>query len=207
MAGQEPELLPGHLGHLWHPGTPKYPDHMSSPILDVARDELQKIKKLADKAIAQLSDEQLYRRLDAESNSVAILMRHMAGNMRSRWTGFLTSDGEKPDRHRDQEFEEKRLSREALLAEWEDGWQRVFDALDPLTDEDLGRTVLIRAEPHSVYKAISRQVAHYAGHAYQILLLGKHMKGAAWQTLSVPRGQSEEFNRRMLARMKADSEQ
>jgi hypothetical protein len=178
---------------------------MNSPVLDVARDELQKIKQLADKAIAQLSDDELYRRLDPESNSVAILMRHMAGNMRSRWTGFLTSDGEKPDRHRDQEFEEPTRSRLELLAEWEDGWRRVFDALEPLTDEDLGRTIYIRAEPHSVYKAISRQVAHYAGHAYQILLLGKHMKGAAWQTLSVPRGQSEEFNRRMLARLRGGS--
>jgi hypothetical protein len=129
-------------------------------------------------------------------------MRHMAGNMRSRWTDFLTSDGEKPDRRRDQEFEQTRQTRAELLAEWEDGWRRVFDAVDPLTDADLDRTVLIRAEPHTVYKAISRQVAHYAGHAYQILLLAKHIKGTDWQTLSVPRGQSEEFNRRMLARQR-----
>lgn len=176
---------------------------MPSPILDVARDELQKIKKLADKAIAQLSDADLHAKLDDESNSVAIIMRHMAGNMRSRWTDFLTADGEKPDRHRDREFEDVPASRDALLAEWEDGWRRVFAAIDPLTDDDLQRTVIIRAEPHSVYKAISRQVAHYAGHAYQILLLGKHLKGAAWQTLSVPKGQSEEFNRRMIARQKA----
>jgi len=176
---------------------------MPSPILDVARDELQKIKKLADKAIAQLSDDELHVKLDTESNSVAVIMRHMAGNMRSRWTDFLTSDGEKPDRHRDREFEDVPATRAELLADWEDGWQRVFEALNPLTDDDLQRTVFIRAEPHSVYKAISRQVAHYAGHAYQILLLGKHLKGAAWHTLSVPRGQSEEFNRRMIARQKA----
>ncbi|MEZ5283602.1 MAG: DUF1572 family protein [Vicinamibacterales bacterium] len=176
---------------------------MASPILDAAREELQKIKKLADKAIAQLSDDELHRQIDSESNSVAVIMRHMAGNMRSRWTDFLTTDGEKPDRHRDQEFEVPAWSRAELEADWEDGWQRVFDALDPLTDDDLQRTVLIRAEPHSVYKAISRQVAHYAGHAYQILFLGKHLKGAGWQTLSVPRGQSEEFNRRMLARQRA----
>jgi uncharacterized damage-inducible protein DinB len=177
---------------------------MSSPVLDVARDELQKIKKLADKAIAQLSDDELHTAIDPESNSVAVIMRHMAGNMRSRWTDFLTSDGEKPDRHRDQEFEDPRRTRDALLAEWEDGWRRVFDALEPLTDNDLQRTVVIRNEPHTVYKAISRQVAHYAGHAYQILFLGKHLKGADWKTLSIPRGQSEEFNRRMLARLKAD---
>ena len=176
---------------------------MPSPILDAARDELQKIKKLADKAIAQLSDKQLRTRLDDESNSVAIIMRHMAGNMRSRWTDFLTTDGEKPDRHRDREFEDPSWSRADLEADWEDGWRRVFEALDPLTDDDLQRTVVIRAETHSVYKAISRQIAHYSGHAYQILFLGKHLKGAAWQTLSVPRGQSEEFNRRMLARQKA----
>lgn len=175
---------------------------MSSPILDVARDDMRKIKKLADKAIAQLSDEELRATLDPESNSVAVIMRHMAGNMRSRWTDFLTSDGEKPDRHRDQEFEDPGQTRDELLAEWEDGWRRVFDALDPLTDNDLHRTVLIRTEPHTIYKAISRQVAHYAGHAYQILFLGKHLKGANWKSLSIPRGQSEEFNRRMLARLK-----
>lgn len=175
---------------------------MSSPVLDVARDELQKIKKLADKAIAQLSDEELHAKLDPESNSVAVLMRHMAGNMRSRWTDFLTSDGEKPDRHRDREFEDPAGTREELLAEWEDGWRRVFDALAPLTDDDLARTVLIRTEPHTICKAISRQVAHYAGHAYQIVFLGKHLKGAGWKTLSVPRGESEAFNERMIARLK-----
>ena len=173
---------------------------MTSPILDIARDELEKIKKLADKSIAQLDDHQLWAKLDPEANSVAILMRHMAGNMRSRWTDFRTSDGEKPDRHRDQEFEEPKLDRAALTAEWEDGWRRVFDALAPLTDEDLQEVVYIREEPHTIYKAISRQVAHYAGHAYQILLLAKHLKGSNWKTLSIPRGQSEEFNRRMLAK-------
>jgi hypothetical protein len=131
-------------------------------------------------------------------------MRHMAGNMRSSWTDFRTSDGEKPDRNRDQEFEERRLSRAELLAEWEDGWSRLFDALGAVTDADLQETVYIRSEPHSIYKAISRQLAHYAGHAYQILLLAKHLKGSAWKTLSIPRGQSEEFNRRMLAKLKAD---
>jgi hypothetical protein len=173
-------------------------------ILSVAIDELQKIKKLADKSIQQLSDEQLHATLDPEANSVAILMRHMAGNMRSRWTDFLTSDGEKPDRMRDSEFTDPGQTRAELIAEWEHGWKCVFDALAPLTDADLQRTVMIRSEAHSVYKAISRQVAHYAGHAYQILLLAKHMQGANWKTLSIPRGQSEEFNRRMLAKLKAE---
>ena len=176
---------------------------MSSPIVDVVKDEFQKIKKLADKSIEQLDDEQLWVKIDPEANSVAILMRHMAGNMRSRWTDFRTSDGEKPDRHRDQEFEEVRVDRAELLAEWEDGWRRVFDAIAPLTDQDLQETVYIRTEPHSIYKAISRQVAHYAGHAYQILMLAKHLKGAEWKTLSIPKGQSEEFNRRMIAKLRA----
>ena len=175
-----------------------------SPILEVVIDELQKIKKLADKSIAQLSDDQLNVTLDDDANSVAVLMRHMAGNMRSRWINFLTSDGEKPDRMRDREFEDAGLSRDELLAEWEQGWKCVFDALTPLTDADLQRTVVIRGEPHSVYKAISRQIAHYSGHAYQILLLAKHMCGPNWKTLSIPRGQSEEFNRRMLAKLKAE---
>ena len=180
------------------------PTNSDSPILEVVLDEFQKIKKLADKSIAQLSDEQLHATLDDEANSVAILMRHMAGNMRSRWVDFLTSDGEKPDRMRDREFEDPRQTREELLAEWEHGWKCVFDALTPLTDADLQRTAVIRGEPHSVYKAISRQVAHYSGHAYQILLLAKHLCGPTWKTLSIPRGQSEEFNRRMLAKLKAE---
>ena len=176
-----------------------------SPILSAAIDEFQKIKKLADKSIAQLSDDQLHATIDPDANSVAVLMRHMAGNMRSRWIDFLTSDGEKPNRMRDQEFEDPGQSRDELIAEWEHGWQCVFEALTPLSDADLQRTVMIRGEAHSVYKAISRQVAHYAGHAYQILLLAKHMQGANWKTLSIPRGQSEEFNRRMLAKLRAES--
>ena len=176
----------------------------NSPILSVAIEELQKVKKLADKAIEQLSDAQLHVTIDPESNSVAIIMRHMAGNMRSRWIDFLTSDGEKANRMRDGEFEDPNQSRADLLAEWEHGWQCVFDALSPLTDADLQRIVMIRSEPHTVYKAISRQVAHYAGHAYQILFLAKHLLGANWKTLSIPRGQSEEFNRRMLAKQKSE---
>jgi hypothetical protein len=175
----------------------------SSPILEVVIDELEKIKKLADKAIAQVDDAQLWAKLDQDENSIGVLMRHMAGNMRSRWTDFRTTDGEKPDRNRDQEFEEPLLPREELVAEWEDGWRRVFEALASISDADLGSIVYIRSEPHSIYKAISRQVAHYAGHTYQILLLAKHFKGHDWKTLSIPRGQSEEFNRRMLAKLKA----
>jgi len=175
-----------------------------SPILTAAIDEFQKIKKLADKTIEQLSDEQLHLTIGPESNSVAVIMRHMAGNMRSRWVDFMTSDGEKANRMRDQEFEDPAQSRAELMAEWETGWQCVFDALSPLTDADLQRSVVIRGEPHSVYKAMSRQVAHYAGHAYQILFLAKHLLGPGWKTLSIPRGQSEEFNRRMLAKLRTE---
>ncbi|MGE3273761.1 MAG: DUF1572 family protein [Vicinamibacterales bacterium] len=174
-------------------------------VLDTTRDELTKIKRLADRAIAQLDDAALHARLDPDGNSVAILMRHLAGNMRSRWTDFLTADGEKPDRHRDQEFEPAAGDRAALLEEWEAGWQCVFDALVPLTDADLTRTVLIRAEPHTVCQALTRQLAHYAGHAYQIVLLAKHFAGPGWTTLSIPRGQSEAFNRRLLADRRTQS--
>ena len=175
-----------------------------SPILDAARDEFQKIKRLADKAIAQLDDHQVHVTIDPEANSVAILMRHMAGNMRSRWVNFLVEDGEKATRQRDDEFIDPAQTRAQLQAEWEHGWQCVFDALGPLTDADLLRTVVIRGEPHSVIKAMNRQISHYAGHAYQILLLAKHLLGPDWKTLSIPRGQSEEFNRRMLAKLKAE---
>jgi hypothetical protein len=172
---------------------------MSTAIVQTTVDELRKVKALADRAIAQLDDQQLWVRLDPDSNSVAVLMRHMAGNMRSRWTAFRTTDGEKPDRNRDQEFEDTAISRSALLDEWEDGWRRVFDALEPLTDAELQETVYIRREPHTICRAIVRQIVHYAGHAYQIVFLAKHLKGGAWDTLSVPRGSSEEFNRRMMA--------
>ncbi len=154
-------------------------------------------KKLADRAMAQIADEHLFAALDAESNSIAIIVKHMTGNMRSRWTDFLTSDGEKASRDRDSEFEDPAKTREALLQEWENGWACVFGALEPLTDEDLDRTVHIRGEAHSVMQAINRQVAHYEHHVGQIVLLAKHYAAADWQSLSIPRRQSAEFNRRV----------
>ncbi len=155
-------------------------------------------KKMAEKAIAQVTDEELHVALDPESNSIAVLMKHITGNMRSRWRDFLTSDGEKPDRHRDTEFEmPERISRAQLMEMWERGWKYVFDALEPLSDADLTRTVFIRSEPHSVMQAINRQIAHYAGHIGQIIFLAKHFRSAEWKTLSVPRGKSEEFLRRV----------
>jgi len=150
-------------------------------------------KRLADRAIEQMTDEQLYTAIDPESNSVAIIMKHIAGNMRSRWTDFLSSDGEKPNRNRDTEFEAAPATRAELLAMWEEGWRLVFAALEPLSDSDLTRKVLIRTEPHSVMQAINRQVAHYAMHIGQIVFLAKHLAGANWKTLSIPRGRSAEF--------------
>jgi hypothetical protein len=155
--------------------------------------QLRELKAQADKAIAQVDDRQLFAVLGAEENSIAIIMKHMAGNMRSRWTGFLTSDGEKPDRERDREFvTEHGETRATIGAAWEDGWKRVFDALTPLTPDDLVKTVRIRGEAHTVLEAINRQVTHYAAHIGQIVLLAKHWAGARWQTLSVPRGQSKQ---------------
>ena len=156
-------------------------------------------KKLAERAMAQVSDEQLFTTLDAEANSIAIVVKHMAGNMRSRWTDFLTSDGEKPTRNRDSEFVDPAPTRAALMADWEDGWARVFSALEPLTDDDLDRTITIRGEAHSVMQAINRQVAHYSHHVGQIVLLAKHFACDRWQSLSVPRNQSADFNRRVAA--------
>ena len=156
-------------------------------------------KKLAEGALAQVSDEQLLEALDPEMNSIAIIVKHMAGNMRSRWTDFLTSDGEKPDRNRDGEFVDAPSSREGLMRMWEEGWDCVFSALTPLAEADLGRSVAIRGEPHSVMQTINRQIAHYAYHVGQIVFLAKHLESSNWKSLSVPRNRSDEFNRRVQA--------
>ena len=154
-------------------------------------------RKMAEGAMAQLSDEQLFATLDPECNSIAIIVKHMAGNMRSRWTDFLTTDGEKPDRDRDTEFVLPALTRDALMAQWEEGWKRLFDALEPLTDADLSRTITSRGEAHSVLQAINRQSGHYASHIGQIVLLAKHFARDRWQSLSVPKNKSAEFNRKV----------
>ncbi len=169
--------------------------------LESALAEFRYLKKLGDRAMGQLDDQQLFVTLDAESNSVAIIAKHLAGNMRSRWMDFLTSDGEKPDRFRDQEFiVDANTTRDEVMAWWKRGWKYVFDALEPLSPEDVTRTVMIRGEPHTVVQAINRQLGHYAGHVGQIVFLAKHLKSAEWKTLSVPRGQSEQFNQMMIER-------
>lgn len=162
------------------------------------RIQARKLKELADKAIAQVRDEDLTVVLDPESNSIAMIVQHLAGNLRSRWTDFLTSDGEKPDRDRDAEFEaHDSTTRAGLLAAWDEGWGRLFSTLDGLTAEDLGRTITIRSEPHSVVQAVNRGVTHAAYHVGQIVLLAKHFASADWKTLSIPRRQSQQFNEAM----------
>jgi uncharacterized damage-inducible protein DinB len=156
-------------------------------------------KKMAEGAIEQVTDEQLVATLDEEMNSIAIIVKHMAGNMRSRWTNFLTSDGEKPDRSRDTEFVAPPMTRADLMQTWNDAWEKVFEALTPLSDAELGRTITIRGEPHSVMQAINRQIAHYAYHCGQIVFLAKHFKASQWKSLSVPRNKSADFNRRVVA--------
>lgn len=156
-------------------------------------------KRLAEGAMAQVSDEQLCATLDSEMNSIAVIVKHMAGNMRSRWTDFLTTDGEKPSRNRDSEFDEPPATRTELMALWDDGWRCLFTALEGLTEADLVRTITIRGEAHSVMQAINRQVAHYPYHCGQIIFLAKHLQSSNWKSLSVPRKQSAEFNRRVEA--------
>ncbi len=156
-------------------------------------------KMLGEGAIRQVSDDQLLAVLDSEMNSIALVVKHMAGNMRSRWTDFLTADGEKPDRNRDTEFLDPPANRKALLEMWERGWSQLFAAIEPLSDDDLAHRVEIRGEPHSVMQAINRQIAHYSYHVGQIVLLAKHFCHSDWQSLSVPRGQSADFNRRVKA--------
>jgi hypothetical protein len=163
-------------------------------------DELQeivsrfrKLKSQADRALAQVRGDELFLQLDEESNSLAVIMKHIAGNMRSRWTDFLTTDGEKPDRQRDGEFALlKSEDSNEIFRQWEAGWQVLFGEIEVLTAEDLGKTVTIRGEPHSVPQALFRQLAHYAEHVGQIVFLAKHLRSREWQTLSIPRGKSDE---------------
>jgi hypothetical protein len=154
-------------------------------------------KGLGDRAIAQAPDASLAATLDRESNSIAIIVKHLSGNMVSRWTDFLTSDGEKPTRNRDGEFETPPQTRAELIALWESGWKCAFDALGALTDENLAQTIYIRTEAHSVMQAINRNLTHCAYHVGQIVFLAKHFAGDKWNTLTVPRGRSTDFNARV----------
>ena len=168
---------------------------LAAHYLEEAQRQLRGHKRMAEGAMSQLSDEELFRAIDSESNSVAIIVKHLAGNMRSRFTDFLTSDGEKPNRQRDTEFVlDANTTRADVMKWWEEGWKVVFDCIGSLHPDDVTKTVVIRNEPHTVLQAINRQIAHYAQHIGQIVFLAKHLKVSEWQTLSVPRGKSEEFN-------------
>ncbi len=167
---------------------------LAAHYLDEARRQMRGHKRMGEGALNQMRDEDFFVTLDPEANSVAMLVKHLAGNMRSRFTDFLTSDGEKPDRFRDREFEiTSSTTRADVMKWWEEGWACVFAAIEPLKPEDVMRTVTIRGEPHTVLQAINRQIAHYAQHVGQIVFLAKHFRSSEWQTLSIPRGRSEEF--------------
>ena len=151
-------------------------------------------KKLAERAFEQVSDEEFFVLIDAESNSLAMIAKHIGGNLRSRFSDFLTSDGEKADRHRDSEFVTETDTRESVMTVWETGWQTLFDTLESLTVEDVGKTVKIRTEDFTVTKAFSRSLSHISYHVGQIAFLAKHLRSTEWKTLSVPRGKTNEFN-------------
>ena len=167
---------------------------LATHYLDEIKRQMRGHKRMAENAMAQLDDTDLFTVIDSESNSVAILVKHIAGNARSRFTNFLTSDGEKPDRFRDTEFEiSATTTREEVMRWWDEGWSSVFSALDSLKPEDVTHTVTIRQEPHTVLQALNRALAHYAQHVGQIVFLAKHLRSEEWKTLSIPRGQSESY--------------
>lgn len=178
----------------------------ASHYLSDAISNFRSYKKLAERAFEQINDEEFFRSLDEEANSIAVITRHMSGNMLSRWTDFLTSDGEKPDRNRDLEFVVgPEMGRDDLMAQWEKGWSCLFGALEGLQPEDVERKVLIRGEEHTVIEAINRQLTHYAYHAGQIVFLAKYFKSAAWKSLSIPRNKSADFNAYLTEKAKLDA--
>jgi hypothetical protein len=167
---------------------------LATHYLDEAHRQFRGHKRLAEGAMAQLQDHELFLALDPESNSIALIVKHMAGNMRSRFTEFLITDGEKPDRYRDQEFElGPTTTRADLTKMWEEGWTRLFSTIEALKPEDVMRKVTIRGEPHTVLQAINRQIAHYAYHTGQIVFIAKHIRSSKWKSLSIPRGKSEDY--------------
>ncbi len=179
---------------------------ISRNYLEDAIRSFRSYKRLAERALEQVGDDEFFVQIDEESNSLAVMVKHIAGNQRSRWRDFLTSDGEKPDRHRDTEFELIEDTRESLMAFWESGWATLFEALESLTPEDLERTVTIRGEPHTVVEAINRQLTHYPYHIGQIVFLAKHLRASEWKTLSVPRNRSAEFNAFLAAKQAEGAE-
>ena len=178
---------------------------MPTTYLTSVKTRFEFYKDLGDKTFAQLSDEQLFWQFNEESNSISIIVKHLWGNMLSRWTDFLISDGEKEWRQRDAEFQNNFSNREELLAKWEEGWKCLFNALKPLTEEDLSKEILIRHETLSAVDAINRQLAHYAYHVGQIVFIGKMVCGATWVSLSIPKGKTKEYNADKFGFPKDDS--
>lgn len=179
------------------------PDNVAENYLADSVSSFRSYKRLAERALEQVSDNEFFAQIDEESNSLAVIVKHIAGNLRSRWTDFLTTDGEKPDRYRDTEFELIGDTRKSLMHYWEAGWQTLFGTLEQLSADDLSKTVTIRGEPHTVVEAINRQLTHYAYHVGQVVFLAKHLKAKEWKTLSVPRNRSAQFNE-FLAKQQAD---
>ena len=171
------------------------PDSVAKTTLETSLDVLRKQKTLGERALTQLDEQQLFEIIDSEANSIAAIVKHLHGNMRSRWSDFLTTDGEKPDRDRDGEFviSQGECTRDVVMRWWNAGWAHVFNALESLEPRDLEASVMIRGQKMTVIAAILRQVDHYAQHIGQIVLLAKHFKGSNWQTLSIPKGKSAEF--------------
>ena len=168
-----------------------------SEYLSVALNNFKSYKSLADSAIKQLSIDELFYQSSNDNNSIAIIMNHMIGNAKSRFTDFFTTDGEKPNRNRDSEFETESINPESLLQNWEDAWSIVFNLLESMDEKQLNETVTIRSEKQTALKAINRQVAHYAYHVGQIVFIAKSIKGDKWNTLSIAKGKSEEYNQKM----------
>ena len=167
---------------------------LAAHYLEEIKRQLRGHKRMAESAMAQLDDRDFFTAIDPESNSVAVIVKHIAGNARSRFTDFLTTDGEKPNRFRDQEFElSSATTRVEVMGWWEQGWTTVLATLDSLKPEDISRTITIRNEPHTIVQALNRALAHYAQHIGQIVFLSKHLRSKEWKTLSIPRGKSEEF--------------
>lgn len=167
---------------------------VADEVVDLFREDFRKLKLLSEKAMIQLEDHQLFLKPQAESNSIAVIVQHMSGNMVSRWTDFYTTDGEKPDRKRDHEFEERKMTRSELMELWERGWTVFLQVMDEMKGTDLEKLVHIRKEPHTVLKAVIRQHSHYSYHTGQIVQLAKQIKGEGFTSLSIPRNESEKFN-------------
>ncbi|WNS74982.1 DUF1572 domain-containing protein [Bacillus sp. DTU_2020_1000418_1_SI_GHA_SEK_038] len=177
--------------------------NIGSEYLKIVIERFKSVKSLGDKTINQLSEEETYWSYNNESNSVAIIVKHLSGNMVSRWTDFLTSDGEKENRNRDEEFIDDISSKSELIIVWEKGWKTLIDTLTGLSEQDLLKTIKIRGESHMVLEAIERQMAHYAYHVGQIVYIGKQVKGEKWESLSIPKGKSEEYLKEMLEKHQA----